>query len=162
MYRLPYTARDIQVGVGALVLREGKVLLVKMTYGGAKGRWINPGGYLEPDEPLTAAAAREVMEETSVQAVATHIVAMRSRVSQEDTHDLYVAFAMDYVGGEPVADGEEVDATRFWSMDEALASPDVMPFTKALLGVLKQGGGLTPKPFTPSMGGAKHYELFGV
>ena len=47
---MAFVDRDIQVGVGGVVRRDGAVLLVQMGYGGARGRWIIPGGYLEPGE----------------------------------------------------------------------------------------------------------------
>jgi mutator protein MutT len=54
------------VGVGAVVVREGRVLLVKRGHAPLKGEWNLPGGALELGETLVAAVAREVLEETGV------------------------------------------------------------------------------------------------
>jgi 8-oxo-dGTP diphosphatase len=43
-----------------------KVLLVKRKYPPYQGQWAIPGGYVEQDEPLEAAAARELCEETGI------------------------------------------------------------------------------------------------
>jgi ADP-ribose pyrophosphatase YjhB (NUDIX family) len=53
------------VGVGTLVVRDGRVLLVRQRrpYG---VHWEIPSGYYEPGESLEQAAAREVLEETGV------------------------------------------------------------------------------------------------
>ena len=42
-------------GVGAIVLREGKVLLVRHKYGNAAGKLLNPGGFIHEGELPTDA-----------------------------------------------------------------------------------------------------------
>jgi len=55
-----------RVGVGALVIHEGKVLLVKRGAPPNKGLWAVPGGSLELGESLRECAERETFEETGV------------------------------------------------------------------------------------------------
>ena len=56
--------------VGAVVRdREGRLLLVRRGTEPGRGRWSVPGGRVEPGESATAAAAREVLEETGVRVV---------------------------------------------------------------------------------------------
>ena len=55
-----------RVGVGAVVLREGRVLLVRRGVAPAQGLWAIPGGGLELGESLRAAAEREILEETGI------------------------------------------------------------------------------------------------
>ena len=43
-------AENWQKSVAAIVERDGKVLLVRHTYGAGKGRLIIPGGYLKDNE----------------------------------------------------------------------------------------------------------------
>ncbi len=47
--------------VGAVVFREGEVLLVKRGSEPNKGRWSLPGGVLEVGETVEAAAVRETL-----------------------------------------------------------------------------------------------------
>jgi len=49
---------------------EGKVLLVRHTYGNAKDRILLPGGFVQENELPTAAVYREILEETGVTAKA--------------------------------------------------------------------------------------------
>jgi ADP-ribose pyrophosphatase len=54
------------VGVGAVVIKDGKVLLVKRGIAPSKGMWAIPGGSLELGETLQQGAEREILEETGV------------------------------------------------------------------------------------------------
>jgi 8-oxo-dGTP diphosphatase len=62
-------AISVTVDIVIFALREGdlQVLLVKRKHPPYEGRWAIPGGYVEADESLEAAAARELYEETHVQ-----------------------------------------------------------------------------------------------
>lgn len=59
-----------RISVGALVLRQGKLLLARHCVPGKYDFWAPPGGGVEGDEELAAAAERETFEETSVRAKA--------------------------------------------------------------------------------------------
>ncbi|HYT64802.1 MAG TPA: NUDIX hydrolase [Vicinamibacterales bacterium] len=54
------------IGVGAVVLFEGRVVLVKRAHEPLQGQWNLPGGGVELGETLEAACAREVVEETGL------------------------------------------------------------------------------------------------
>ncbi len=58
--------RDAKPCAGALVTREGRLLLVRRGHEPWRGRWDLPGGFCSPEEHPTAAAAREVREETGL------------------------------------------------------------------------------------------------
>jgi 8-oxo-dGTP diphosphatase len=60
--RREYPVQPI-VGVGALLVHEGKLLLVKRGVDPAKGKWSIPGGAVELGEKIRAAVIREVKEE---------------------------------------------------------------------------------------------------
>ena len=65
MSRREYPDRPI-CGVGAVVIKEGKVLLVKRGVDPNKGLWAIPGGSLKLGETLQEGAEREILEETGV------------------------------------------------------------------------------------------------
>ncbi len=65
MSKREYPARPL-VGVGAVIVRGGRVVLVKRAAEPRRGRWSIPGGLVETGESLRAAAAREAKEETGL------------------------------------------------------------------------------------------------
>jgi len=58
-----YPERPI-LGVGAVILDDDRVVLVKRGHEPSKGEWSLPGGAVDAGETLEAAVAREVLEET--------------------------------------------------------------------------------------------------
>lgn len=90
--------------VAGVVLRDGKVLLVRHTYGAGKGMYIVPGGYVEYNESPQEALVREYLEETSIQVEPKEIIAVRF-----NNHDWYVVFRAEYVSGVAKTDNDEND-----------------------------------------------------
>ena len=83
-----------QKSVCAVVLREGKVLLARHTYGAGKGLFITPGGYLKNGESPEQALCRELMEETGITAKPVKLLAVR--FSEQDWYCLlYTSDAAD-------------------------------------------------------------------
>jgi 8-oxo-dGTP pyrophosphatase MutT (NUDIX family) len=56
--------------VSAVVVRDGRVLLVRYAYGWRQGMWTLSGGYAHHDETLGCAAVRELQEEAGLAGVA--------------------------------------------------------------------------------------------
>lgn len=126
---------NYSIGVGALVLKDEKVLLVRRAQDPGKGYWTNPGGYIEQFEMIHETIQREVLEESGVEAVVKSVVAVRDQ--PRNIHNVYIAFTMDYVKGEPVPDGIEVDAAGFYTLQE-MEGMNVAPFTRWLVDVAVQ------------------------
>lgn len=129
------------VGVGALVVEDGRVLLIHRRHAAPTGSWLIPGGYIEQDERIDTAAIRELREETGLEGEVEGIVGVRSRVLARE-HSLYVVVKMRPVGGTLRPDGVEVDDARFFSPDEIALLPDVTPFSRWL--ALQAGRGTLP------------------
>ena len=51
------------VGIGAVIVKEGKIALIKRGNEPSKGKWTIPGGLVELGESLEAAVIRETKEE---------------------------------------------------------------------------------------------------
>ena len=94
--------------VCGIVEIEGKVLLVRHTYGNAKDRILLPGGFVQENELPTAAVEREILEETGVTAKAKSIIAMQFKPEQ-----WCAVFVMEYIYGTPKSDGSKILSLAF-------------------------------------------------
>lgn len=118
----------ITVGVGTVVFRGESILLIKRGKAPFKGRWSIPGGRLEYDEALEAAALRELREESGVEATILGLIgvfeALPSVALREEAggngHLVMVDYAAEWRSGEPVA-GDDASAAEFFAIDEAMA-----------------------------------------
>jgi 8-oxo-dGTP diphosphatase len=113
-----------ELAVRGLVWRDGEVLLVRMNYGPLKGKWVVPGGLVNPDETILEAAAREVLEESGVVMIPTGVLALRHYVTASQNNLLSVVSGR-HVTGEPTPDGRETDGAAFFSVSDALALPNL-------------------------------------
>ena len=130
------TADRPVVGVGAVLIHEGKALLIRRGKEPLRGRWVVPGGTVKLGETLEEALVREVREETALTVRPREIVNVFDRIHREDGevryHYVIVDYLCDYVAGTPRAasDAEDVALVSL----EDLARYDLPP--KALEVVL--------------------------
>ncbi|MDO9528191.1 MAG: NUDIX hydrolase [Syntrophales bacterium] len=104
-----------RVGVGAIVLKDGKVLLVKRGIPPSKGLWAIPGGSVELGETLQEAAEREILEETGLVIRAGKPIYSFDFIERDDAGRIRFHFAIvdviaDYVSGTPNADDDALEA----------------------------------------------------
>ncbi len=74
-----YPGRPV-VGVGAVIVIEGKVVLIKRRFEPLAGQWSLPGGSLEVGETLEAGVAREMLEETGLEVDVGEVVDVFDRI----------------------------------------------------------------------------------
>jgi 8-oxo-dGTP diphosphatase len=102
------------VGVGAVVVERGHVLLVRRGREPLKGQWSLPGGLLELGEALTAGVAREVLEETGLIVEPVELIELLDRIHHEDERVRYHYVIADYLcrvtGGTLLAASDADDA----------------------------------------------------
>lgn len=72
------------VGVGAVVVHGGRVLLIERANEPLKGEWSLPGGALELGETLEAGVVREVEEETGLRVTPAGVAEVIDRISRDD------------------------------------------------------------------------------
>lgn len=131
----PRPPRNV-TSVGGLVVRGDSLLVVRMSYGPSLGRWMIPGGLVDPGETLDTAVAREVMEETGITASPTGIIGIRSRADGPNT-DNYVLWLLEPLSGEPTADEREIEEARYMTFDEIADREDVVYLVKYLAARLR-------------------------
>lgn len=117
-----YPANPV-VGVGAVVVRDGKALLIKRGHEPRKGEWSLPGGIVELGESLLDALRREVREETGLDVeVGPHIETFdrihRDPEGRVRFHFLIVDYLCTAVDGEAIA-GTDADDIA-WARAEEL------------------------------------------
>jgi ADP-ribose pyrophosphatase YjhB (NUDIX family) len=127
---------DYSIGVGALVRKADKILLVRRSQDPGKGRWTIPGGYIEQFETIEKTAEREVFEEANVHAKVKNIFAIRDQ--PRAVHNVYIAFEMEYIDGTPTPDGYEADAAGFFDTEE-MKTMNVAPLTQWMVDALLSG-----------------------
>jgi ADP-ribose pyrophosphatase YjhB (NUDIX family) len=154
------------VGAAGAVVHEGRVLLVRRTYGW--GRWGLPGGFADHGERLDEAAVREVWEETGVEARVESLIGVRTRYVPEGGA-VFVIFRLRPVNGDLVEaelrpDGQEVDRAALFTAGEleALgAAEEIFSLSRnAALAALRGGEGLVEAECPPISG--KAYRAFIV
>ncbi|MFN4089003.1 MAG: NUDIX hydrolase [Alphaproteobacteria bacterium] len=99
-----YPARPI-VGVGAVVWRDDRVLLIQRGKPPRLGEWSIPGGAQEVGETVEAAARREVREETGVEIEITGFLAVVDAIRPDGegrirSHYTLLDFSAEWISGE--------------------------------------------------------------
>jgi ADP-ribose pyrophosphatase YjhB (NUDIX family) len=138
--------RKIIPAVSVAVVRGGTVLLVKRGRAPSQGLYAYPGGKVEPGETLAAAAARELLEETGLEATGYRPLRDIHIDGSGENHAvdyLLTVFGAAYAGGEPVA-SDDAETAAFYTLSEMTDMPlagDVFSVAEELLGPAQEAEG---------------------
>ncbi|MBD3339360.1 MAG: NUDIX domain-containing protein [Candidatus Lokiarchaeota archaeon] len=114
------------IGVGVMMVREEKLLLVKRKYHPDKGYWSIPGGHLDLGERVQDAAVREAFEETGFKTRVTKLAGIIDKVmfdkdGEVEYHYVLINYFVEQIEGSkdqpPVANDDALDA-RFVPFEE--------------------------------------------
>jgi len=137
---------------------EGKILLVRHTYGTAKDRILVPGGYVEENELPNVAIEREIFEETGVVAKAKSLLSIQFKTNQ-----WCPVFVCEYISGTPKSDNYENSEVLLLNIDEAIDSEDITNMSRELLKIYKfnKKKSLTKRDYLAKNTTEESYALFG-
>ena len=91
-----------KVGIGVLVVKDGKVLFGKRKNAHSDGHYSSPGGNLEYGESWEECAKREVLEETGMEIKNVRFVTVMNNIFEaEKKHYVSIIMRADYISGEP-------------------------------------------------------------
>jgi mutator protein MutT len=127
------------VGVGAVIVQDGQVVLIKRRYEPLAGQWSLPGGRLELGETLEAGVAREMLEETGLEIEAGPVIEVFDRILLDQERQVRFHYVLiDYLCrplGGTVRAGSDVDEA-LWVAPSDLAGYDL---TGKALAVIEHG-----------------------
>lgn len=115
-----YPERPI-VGIGGVVIDEGRALLVRRGSEPLLGEWSIPGGTLELGETLEEGVARELLEETGLEVRIVELIEVFDRIYVENTagtakgkkgprfHYVIADYLCQWMGGQPAAGSDVTD-----------------------------------------------------
>jgi len=129
------------VGVGAVVISGGRVLLVRRGRPPSQGIWSLPGGVVELGEELKSACAREVAEETGLGVTVGPLVEVVERILRDEQgrvqfHYVLADFLCAAEEAAPKAGDDAAEAK--WVELSDLAGAALTPHTQRV--VLKAAG----------------------
>lgn len=117
------------MGVGAVIIHDGRALIVQRAYEPRKGEWTVPGGVLEVGETLRAGVEREVLEETGLMVKAGEVVDVFENIwpdshGKTEFHFVLVDFHCEVISGELHAATDVADAR--WVTPKELPSLELI------------------------------------
>jgi ADP-ribose pyrophosphatase YjhB (NUDIX family) len=109
------------VGIGGVVIEDGRALLIKRASEPLRGHWSIPGGTLELGESLQAGVTRELQEETGLEVRVLDVIEVFDRIFPAEPalpgdsprgprfHYVIVDYLCERISGEPRAGGDASD-----------------------------------------------------
>lgn len=124
------------LGVGGVIIHEGRALLVRRASEPLKGEWSIPGGLVELGEKLTDAVKREVHEETGLVVEPGEVLELFDSIWRDaegrcQYHYVLVDYLCRVTGGELNA-ASDVSEVR-WATESELPTFSLRPATESVI-----------------------------
>jgi 8-oxo-dGTP diphosphatase len=132
--------------VGAIIVQDERILLVRRSNPPLQGEWSIPGGLVETGESTKEAIAREVREETGLEIEVVKLAEvferiLRDRESRVQYHFVLIDYLCRVIAGEAHA-ASDVSEVR-WVKTDDLEKLAVAPETCEVIRRTVQGSGIT-------------------
>jgi 8-oxo-dGTP diphosphatase len=129
----------------AMLVRDGRVLLVRRGKQPGPDKWGFPGGLVELGETVAQAAQRELLEETGITAQAGNVadvltIITRDGAGRVKNHYVAMAVPMVWQAGDAVAASDAAEAGWFTLADMATmpCHPDLPRLAELMMGACAQ------------------------
>lgn len=109
---------------GAIIVHDGRILLVRRSYDPGKNDWCIPAGFMEWDEHPQQTAIRELREETGLDISIKGLFDIFMGMDDPRTHAVLVLYFADITGGTLVP-GDDASEAEYFNFDEL---PDNIAF----------------------------------
>jgi 8-oxo-dGTP diphosphatase len=126
-------------GVGVVVVKGDKILLVRRGKEPSRGRWGLPGGAIELGETVAQAAEREVVEECGIEIEIRDVIEVIDRIIPDDDgqiryHYILIDLLAEHCKGDPIASSDAAEAS--WALEKEL---DQLALSRATRRVIRKG-----------------------
>ncbi|MFT5896803.1 MAG: 8-oxo-dGTP diphosphatase [bacterium] len=113
------------IGVGVLIIKDGRLLLGKRCGSHGAGSWAHPGGHLESGESVAVCAIRETAEETGLVISETRNVGFTNDLFEKEGRQYItlVVEAISFTGVPAVLEAYKCEEWRWFSKNEI---PDIL------------------------------------
>ncbi|MGD6940459.1 NUDIX domain-containing protein [Cytobacillus gottheilii] len=119
---------------GLVISEQGEWLVVKKKYGGLKGMWSIPAGFVHEGETADAAAVREVFEETGIACKVKGMIGLRTGVIKEEISDNMLIFLLEPIAEKNITiQEEEIEEATFIKPDYIVNQAESSIMLKHLL-----------------------------
>ena len=107
-----------KVGVGVMLVKDGKVLLSRRKGSHGEGEYAFPGGHLEFGESFEDCARRETREETGIEVDNIHFQYLANVKKYGGKHYVHIGLTADWKSGEPkVLEPERSGEWKWYKLD---------------------------------------------
>lgn len=119
-----------RIGVGVMILRDNKVLLMKRRGSHGEGQWNLPGGHLDFGETIAQCAEREIFEETGLTVTKTKLICINEDLNflkSDHKHYMTLGVVAKVAPGEPEVKEVEKSDDLGWFLLDTLPKPMFQP-----------------------------------
>lgn len=110
---------QIRVGIGVMIIRDGKILLGKRKNAHGDGEYAFPGGHLEYMESFEGCARRETQEETGIEIQNIRFQFLLNMKTYAPKHYVHIGVLADWKSGEPqVLEPDKCESWEWYPLDQ--------------------------------------------
>jgi len=112
------TDKNIKVGVGVMIFKDGKILMGKRKNAHGAGEYAFTGGHLEYMESFNKCAERETLEEAGIKIKNIKFLCLSNETTYPPRHAILIGLIADWESGEPkVMEPNKRESWEWYSLD---------------------------------------------